>query len=166
MAADEAASPCSQERTETAGTHGADGSGRGERKRALLSPHSASVSRSNFPRTRARARTHTHTTPVKRMFFGWNSLRRRTHTMRTYTPHTRTASQRQHPYACTMTSSAQPPRAPALAQRGRTTKDAVALRHSLPSPTPSPLRHSRVSRHHNAPAALRVVGKSCGTCDW
>ena len=58
MAADEAASPCSKERSEAAGTHEAHGSGRGERKRALLSPKMRVGVAQQFS---AHARAHTHT---------------------------------------------------------------------------------------------------------
>jgi hypothetical protein len=157
-----AARSARRQQAHTGRTEAAAVSGRGR-----FCHHIARRSRSNFPRTRARAharaRTHTHTTCKEDVFRLELTAHTHTHTPRTYTPHTRTASPRQHPNACTMTSSAQPLRAPALARRGRTPKGTVALRRSLPFPTPSPLRHSRVSRHHNAPtAALRVVGKSCG----
>jgi len=109
----------------------------------------ASVSRSNFPHTRAR--THTHHTckeDVFRLELTAQTHARRTH-VHTAHPHIKQAHVSTE-NACTITPSAHPPARPALAGRSRTLKNTVALRHSLPFPTPSPLRHLRVSRHHSA----------------
>ena len=87
---------------------------------------------------RTHARTHTHTAPVKRMFFGWNSLRRHTHAERTYTQHTRTSSK--HTSAPRTRAPSPRPPTPPRAQRSR---DAAAhsrtqLRCDTPYPSPLP----------------------------